>query len=170
MVIRINQITKYLCIINHQINKIPINNNKNESKKLILLLGCPTRNSGTRQRQGTQVFQKLARVKQYVTSSSRLQQRNQIITPTAEECSLYASGLNYNTTNEQLMTAFSPYGKVTEIVLKASKGFAFIAFDSPQTVQSALDALPSKTVRPSLLFSFYYYCCYLNGANSLSHS
>jgi len=63
-----------------------------------------------------------------------------------KECSLYASGLAFNTTSEQLMNAFSPYGKVTEIVLKANKGFAFIAFDSPQTVQSALDAIPSKSV------------------------
>lgn len=77
-----------------------------------------------------------------------------------EDYSLYVSGLNYNTTNEQLLQAFSTYGKVTEVVLKAGKGFAFIAFDSPQTVQNALDAIPTKTVSFftfPFIFIIYFY-------------
>jgi RNA recognition motif-containing protein len=63
-----------------------------------------------------------------------------------KDCSIYARALAYNTTAEQLMAAFSPYGKVTNIVLKSTKGFAFIAFDSPQAVQNALNQMKGKSI------------------------
>jgi len=63
---------------------------------------------------------------------------------------LFIGGLSWNTTNESLLDAFSKYGETTECkvvidrVTGKSKGFGFVAFESQDATDAALESMANQ--------------------------
>jgi len=54
------------------------------------------------------------------------------------ECDIFAGGLPPSITEEPVLAYFSQWGNVTKLELHEGKGFAFVSFDSPETVKQIL--------------------------------
>lgn len=65
---------------------------------------------------------------------------------------LYVGNLNYRTTQERLISLFSPYGEVlsARMILDRetgkSRGFAFVEMATPEGAEAAIKALDGKEV------------------------
>ena len=63
---------------------------------------------------------------------------------------LYVGNLSFNTTEDELRSAFSQFGSVTDLYVAMDKmtgrprGFAFVTMGSPEEAQKAIDALNGK--------------------------
>jgi RNA recognition motif-containing protein len=71
---------------------------------------------------------------------------------------LFVGGLSWDTGDQALQSAFTPYGTVTDAKVITdrdtgrSRGFGFVTFDSPDGARSALEAmdgtvLDGRTIR-----------------------
>lgn len=81
-----------------------------------------------------------------------------------EECTVYVENLPKDTTHESLTTKFKEFGPVTYVSLpkyrnsSRIKGFAFVEFDSKETVRKVLDSyVTSSEVTPDSLQSVQTY-------------
>jgi RNA recognition motif-containing protein len=54
---------------------------------------------------------------------------------------LYVGNLNYSVTNDQLEELFSGHGKVKEVDVIGTKGFAFVEMDSAEEAEKVKTAL-----------------------------
>jgi RNA recognition motif-containing protein len=57
---------------------------------------------------------------------------------------LYVGNLNYNTTEADLRTLFSEYGKVTDVRVIGDKGFGFVEMDTQLEAEKAKDELDGR--------------------------
>ena len=65
---------------------------------------------------------------------------------------LFVGGLSFNTTENDIQSAFAEHGSVSEVnvimdrMTGKSKGFAFVTMGSPQEAQTAISAMNGKVL------------------------
>jgi len=56
-----------------------------------------------------------------------------------EGCSAYVSNIPFSATEESLRTALGPLGEISSVVLRSQKGFCFLEYNDPETVQRVIE-------------------------------